>query len=132
MHTTEIRVIYGDCDPMGVVYYGNYLRYFEAGRGELMRSLGHTYRQVESDGLLLPVVEAQLSYRRPARYDELLRLETRVTRAKGARVGFAYTLRGVADEVRVTGSTEHAVVSAAGRPTRLPEALRSLLQPEAG
>lgn len=132
MHTTEIRVPYADTDAMGVVYYANYLRYFEIGRGELMRALGHTYRQVEDGGLLLPVTEARCSYRQPARYDDLLQLETRVTRAQGARVCFAYTLRGEAAAVLVTGATEHAVVNTAGRPTRLPEGLRALLAPGPG
>jgi len=129
MHTTDIRVIYGDCDPMGVVYYANYLRYFEVGRGELMRALGRTYRQVEEGGLLLPVTEASCRYRSPARYDDLLHLETRVTRAQGARVCFAYTLTRGAGAVLVTGATEHAVVNAEGRPTRLPDDLRLLLSP---
>lgn len=129
MHTTDIRVIYGDCDPMGVVYYANYLRYFEVGRGELMRALGRTYRQVEEGGLLLPVTEASCRYRSPARYDDLLHLETRVTRAHGARVCFAYTLTRDAGAVLVTGATEHAVVNSDGRPTRLPDDLRLLLAP---
>lgn len=128
----DLRVTYSDTDAMGVVYYANYLRYFEIGRGELMRALGHTYRQVEDGGLLLPVTEASCSYRKPARYDDLLRLETRVTRARGARVCFAYTLRREPDEILVTGVTEHAVVSAVGRPTRLPEGLRALLTPAEG
>jgi acyl-CoA thioester hydrolase len=130
MHTTQIRVIYGDCDPMGVVYYANYLRYFEIGRGELMRSREHTYREVEEGGLLLPVTEAHCRYLLPARYDDLLQLETRIIRARGPRVCFAYRLERTPGVLVASGTTEHAVLNSAGRPTRLPPQLVELLAPE--
>ena len=76
MVKTEIRVIYGDTDQMGVVYYANYLRYFEAARNEFIRAKGLRYRDFEvQHGLLLPVAEAHVSYRTPARYDDLLAVE---------------------------------------------------------
>lgn len=124
------RVIYGDTDAMGIVYYANYFRYFELGRNEYLRARGLTYREVEAAGLALPVAEARCRYRKPARYDDLITVETRVVRARGARVVFAYTVRGDEGAVLVEGETEHGVVGAGGRPTRLPAELLAALAPE--
>jgi acyl-CoA thioester hydrolase len=121
----EIRVIYGDVDQMGFVYYANYLRYFEAGRGEFLRAHGRSYRDVEADGLRLPVIEARLSYRQPARYDDLLRLETHLTHARGATFRFEYSVRRDGTEL-VSGETVHACLNARGRPTRVPSDLVAL------
>jgi acyl-CoA thioester hydrolase len=121
----DIRVLYGDVDQMGFVYYANYLRYFEAGRGEYLRAHGRSYRDVEAEGLRLPVVEARLSYRVPARYDDLLRLETRLTQARGATFRFVYSVKRDGDEL-VTGETVHACLNARGKPTRVPPDLVAL------
>lgn len=126
------RVIYGDTDNMGVVYYANYLRFFELGRNEYMRARGLTYREVEARGLQLPVTEARCRYRKPARYDDLLTVETRVTRARGARVVFGYAIRGEEGEVLAEGETEHAAVGPGGRPRRVPEDILEILAPEGG
>src|SRR5512139_2928815 len=119
----EIRVIYGDTDQMGVVYYANYLRFFEAGRNELIRARGLTYREVEERfRLMLPVVEAQVAYKAPARYDDLVAVETSVAEVKRASARFAYrVLRG--DDVLATGHTVHACVDLDGRVKRLPPEL---------
>lgn len=124
------RVIYGDTDNMGVVYYANYLRYFELGRNEYMRARGLTYREVEARGLVLPVTEASCRYLRPARYDDLLRVETRVVRARGARVVFGYALRRDDGEFLAEGHTEHGVLGSDGRPVRLPADVVAVLAPE--
>ena len=111
---------------MGIVYYANYLRYFEAGRGEYLRAHGHDYRDVERKGLKLPVVEANVQYRRSAEYDDVLTVETTVVEAKGASVRFTYrVLRG--SELLATGETRHACLDAKGRPTRLPPELAKLV-----
>ncbi len=123
----SIRVLYGDTDQMGIVYYANYLRYFEAGRGELLRAHGHHYRDVERAGFRLPVVEASLRYRKPAGYDDVLVVETSVVEAKGASVRFSYRVRR-GDEELVTGETRHACVDVNGRPTRLPPHLAALAE----
>ena len=82
MHRFELRVRYGDTDQMGWVYYGNYLRWFEIGRAEMMRSLGRSYREVEEiDGVLLPVLDARCRYYRGARYDERVAKPVRPPRA---------------------------------------------------
>ena len=127
---TQCRVIYGDTDNMGVVYYANYLRFFEMGRNEYMRSRGFPYREVESRGLTLPVSEARCRYLKPARYDDLLTVETRVIRARGARVVFNYALRNEAGELVAEGSTEHGALGPKGRPVRLPPEVLEVLAPE--
>ncbi|ABS26374.1 thioesterase family protein [Anaeromyxobacter sp. Fw109-5] len=123
MVKTEIRVIYGDTDQMGVVYYGNYLRYFEAGRNEFIRAKGLRYRDFEAQhGLVLPVVEAQVSYRLPARYDDLLSVEISLVEARRASARFGYRILRDG-ELLVTGYTVHACVDREGKVQRLPREL---------
>jgi acyl-CoA thioester hydrolase len=123
MVRTEIRVIYGDTDQMGVVYYANYLRYFEAGRNEFIRAKGMRYREFEATyRLLLPVVEAAVSYRMPARYDDLLAVETSLVEAKRASARFGYRILREG-EVLATGHTVHACVDPVGRVQRMPREL---------
>ncbi|RMG15473.1 MAG: acyl-CoA thioesterase [Deltaproteobacteria bacterium] len=125
----QIRVIYGDTDQMGVVYYANYLRYFEAGRGAWCRAMRAPYRELEADGFFLPVVEAQLKYHRPAHYDDLLRVETRVSEVGRSRVRFEYRIVREDDGcVLCTGHTVHACLHRTGRLARLPDALRTVLR----
>lgn len=101
---------------MGVVYYGNYFTWFEVGRTELLRSTGSSYREMESGGVFLPVVEATCHYKSPARYDELLTIKTSISKLSVARIVFAYTMVGEDGRTVVEGSTTHAFVSAEGRP----------------
>ena len=129
MVPTDIRVIYGDTDQMGVVYYANYLRFMEAGRNEYIRAHGLRYRDFEERfGLRLPVAEAQVSYRAPARYDDLLTIETSLAEVKRASARFGYRIvRGDGDEVVATGHTVHACVDLEGRIRRLPPELLARL-----
>ena len=120
------RVIYGDTDQMGVVYYANYLRYFEAARSTFLRQLGRSYRDVEAWGVALPVVEARCRYHRPARYEDLLDIDTRVTELGGASMRFEYEVRRDG-ELLASGHRLHACVGADGRPRRLPAELRALI-----
>ena len=123
----EIRVIYGDTDQMGVVYYANYLRFFEASRNEFIRAKGLRYRDFEAEyGLVLPVVEAAVQYRKPARYDDLLTVEISLEEARRASARFGYRI--VRDgELLATGHTVHACVDREGRVKRMPGALLSRL-----
>jgi acyl-CoA thioester hydrolase len=117
----EIRVIYGDTDQMGVVYYANYLRWFEAGRTEFLRAKGLSYSEFESrEKLVLPVAEAGVNYLLPARYDDLVAVETRLATARRASARFEYAVRRGSD-LLATGFTVHACVDGAGRIRRLPE-----------
>jgi acyl-CoA thioester hydrolase len=117
----ELRVIYGDTDQMGVVYYANYLRYFEAGRGEFLRSHGHNYLEIEASGITMPVVEAHVRYRASARYDDVIRVETTLAEIRRASLRFTYEIvRGQDAALLVEGETVHACLGPAGRPVRVP------------
>jgi acyl-CoA thioester hydrolase len=120
MENVQIRVIYGDTDQMGVVYYANYLRYFEAARNEFIRAKGLRYPDLESQyRMMLPVTEASVHYRQPARYDDLLTVEIALAQTRRASARFEYRiLRG--EELLVTGHTLHACVDLDGRVQRLP------------
>lgn len=126
---TGYRVLYGDVDTMGVVYYGNYFRLFERGRAEFMRDRGVTYKEFEDQGVMMPVTEAYCHYHKPAYYDDLLLIETRVGRIKRASVLFEYEIfRGAQNrECLITGHTLHACLSPEGKVIRLPEFLAQVL-----
>jgi acyl-CoA thioester hydrolase len=122
----DIRVIYGDTDQMGVVYYANYLRYFEAARGAFIRDQGQSYGDVEKLGFALPVIEAHVRYRQAARYDDLLRIEATVTQVRAASMRFDYRLHRD-HELLADGYTVHACVDKSGRPVRFPQEMKRLL-----
>lgn len=121
----EYRVPYADTDQMGVVYYGNYLTLFERARNELMREMGYTYRECEAEGWMLPVIHAELDYKRPARYDDLLEVSAWVQASKGVRLEIACEVRRKGEEaVLVKGFTRHCFVSTETfRPIPPPEKL---------
>ncbi len=128
MNRFELRVRYGDTDQMGWVYYGNYLRWFEIGRAEMMRALGRSYRKVEEeDGVLLPVLAARCRYFRGARYDELVTIETGVLAVERARITFGYRVVGEDGALCALGMTEHCCTSRDAKLMRPPAALRTLL-----
>jgi acyl-CoA thioester hydrolase len=122
---TAIRVRYAETDQMGVVYYANYFVWCEIGRVEYFRQLGHDYKQMElEDDCHLPVVEANCRYRAPARYDEEIQIETRVTTLRGAVIKFGYRLlRAEADGERVLAQAEtvHVCVDKQMQKRDLPE-----------
>jgi acyl-CoA thioester hydrolase len=124
----ELRVRYPEVDRMGVAHHSNHFVWFEIGRTELMRARGVTYRRLEEEGILLPVIEASCSYHAPARYDDLLRVHTRIESATAVRIAFTYRIESEADgRTLATGATQHAAVDRGGRPRRLPARLRELL-----
>jgi acyl-CoA thioester hydrolase len=122
-HTSEIRVRYADTDQMRQVYYGKYFEYFEQGRSDLLRALGLPYSELERKGFLLPVLEACACYKRPAHYDDLLQVQTRMAEFPGARFQLDYTIVRQKDrETIAEGYTIHGFVNAlSGKPTRPPE-----------
>jgi acyl-CoA thioester hydrolase len=123
-----VRVRYADTDRMGVAYYANYLVWFEVGRTDWLRAAGRSYREMEADGVGLPVIEAQCSYKLPARYDEELEVRTRGRLVSPVRVAFDYEVVRREDAlVLATGSTIHAAVDRDGRPRRLPPDVKELL-----
>ena len=125
---TRLRVRYADTDQMGVVYYANYLVWFEVGRTEWLRETGWSYREMEHEGVALPVIEAHCEYRQPLRYDDELEIATRAALMTPVRIRFDYDITRASDGARaVTGYTVHAAVDADGRPCRLPARVRDLL-----
>ncbi|MDQ3265529.1 MAG: acyl-CoA thioesterase [Myxococcota bacterium] len=133
MVEARLRVIYGDTDQMGVVYYANYFRYFEFARSEYFRAHGGSYRELEQGGLLLPVVEAHCTYKASARYDDLLVISTTISELRRASLKFSYQLRREGEaQILCTGHTVHACITREGRPTRLPDAITRLFQPGPG
>lgn len=128
-HTSEIRVRYADTDQMKNVYYGKYFEYFEQGRSEFLRALGMPYRTLESEGYLLPVIEAFAKYKQPARYDDLLKVETRLGELPGARIRLEYTIRRDGETaLLVEGYTVHTFINASTRkPIRAPESFLRLM-----
>jgi acyl-CoA thioester hydrolase len=119
----RLRVRYAETDQMGVVYYANYLVWFEVGRTEFLRTFGWTYREMEAEGYTLPVISVACQYHRPARYDDELEVVTTGAWLSPVRLAFDYEiLRG--DERIVTGRTVHASLNRRGRPVRLPERVR--------
>lgn len=129
MHRFVLRVRYGDTDQMGFAYYANYLRWFEIGRAEMMRSLGTTYRAIEESGISLPVLEARCRYLKPARYDDEVAIETGVRRAGRASVVFGYRVSGVeGGEILAFGHTEHCYLDRDGRPVRPPASFAALIE----
>jgi acyl-CoA thioester hydrolase len=124
----NIRVRYAETDKMGVVYHANYFMWFEIGRCELLRAIGRSYREMEAEGIGLPVIEAHCEYKAPARYDDELQVKTWGKLLSPARVEFNYEIRRPADGLlNAVGTTVHAVVDSTGRPCRLPEYIRELL-----
>jgi acyl-CoA thioester hydrolase len=124
----DVRVIFGDTDQMGVVYYANYLRYFEGARAAYWRGLGRSYHDLVAWGVALPVVEAHCRYRRSAYYEDLLGVDVWVSELRGASLRFAYrVVRG--SDVIADGTTRHAVVGPDGRPRALPPQLRDAIPP---
>lgn len=122
------RVIYGDTDQMGVVYYANYFRYFELSRSEFFRSLGGSYVELEKQGFGLPVVEANARYRSPAKYDDVILIEVKLAELKRASMRFEYVVRRETNrEELVTGYTVHACIGPGGKPTGLPPEVMRLL-----
>jgi acyl-CoA thioester hydrolase len=125
--TSVVRVRYAETDKMGVVYYANYLVWFEVGRADLLRSLGWTYREMEHAGISLPVIEAHCLYQRPARYDDELEIRTTGRMLSAVRMEFTYEVRRVDNGiVAASGKTVHAAVDNGGKPCRLPQRIREV------
>jgi acyl-CoA thioester hydrolase len=129
MNVYTHRVLYGDTDQMGVVYYANYMRFFEGARNEWIRNLGIPYSEIEDRGYMLPVYEAGLHYLKPAKYDDVLEIPLVVTHTR-VKIRFEYKVkRHGSDELLVVGHTVHVVVGKKeGKPTRAPDWLVQALQ----
>ena len=125
----KVRVIYGDTDAMGIVYHGNYLRWFEAGRTELFRALGIVYRDLEARGYYLPLTQSYCHYHAPARYDDVIVVETAIAEWGRASIRFNYVIWDEGKTKRlVEGYTHHAFTNAGGRVVRAPGEIITLIE----
>jgi acyl-CoA thioester hydrolase len=125
--TSTLRVRYAETDKMGVVYYANYLVWFEVARADLLRSLGWTYREMEHAGVSLPVIEAHCEYHRSAKYDDEMEVRTEGRMLSPVRMEFQYKVFRRDDQVlTASGRTVHAALDPRGRPCRLPQRIREV------
>ena len=125
-HELQIRVRYSETDAMGFLHHGNYFSFFEMGRTELLRSRGGNYRLMEESGLFMVVVSVECKYRKPARYDDVLTLKTRVARMTPAKIEHEYRLYRDA-ELLTEARSVLACVDRTGTPQRIPEVFEKLL-----
>jgi acyl-CoA thioester hydrolase len=126
-HDAEVRVRYAETDQMGVVYHGNYFVWFEVGRVELMRALGFEYKLMEKDDdCHIVVVDAKCRYMKPAKYDEVLRVRTRIAETMNRMIRYSYELfRDEDNQLLATGETTHVICGSNGRPKLLPQKYRA-------
>ena len=128
-HYIQVRVRYQETDRMGIVYHANYLSYFELGRVEWLRNKGLDYARLEDSGVLLPVVNVSISYKAPARYDQLLSVETELVKIGGASLVFQNKIYDENNRLLVEGAvTLVATDSSSFKPIKIPSSLLSLIQ----
>ena len=128
-HQTEIKVRYGETDQMGVVYHGNYAQYLEIGRLEWLDAIGVSYKQMEANGIMLPVASMDLKYSKPAFYDDILTIKTTLLKRPTASIEFAYEIHNSSGELLTTAHTKLAFVNMKSNfPTRCPQYILDELQ----
>ena len=123
-HTITIRVRYPEVDPMGYLHHSRYFQYFEMGRVELLRSMGHSYAELEKAGIFFAVVKVECRYRAPARYDEELTLTTKIVKRTTVRIDHQYHLKR-GDTLLAEASTTIACVNRNGELQPIPDFLRT-------
>jgi len=127
IHETQIRVRYQETDNMGVVYYSNYFIWLEVARTEYLRSAGVSYRHLEEKGMYLMVAGASCQYKAPARYDDIVRIQTWIPKIKNSSLDFAHKLY-IGDKLIATGESVHVFTNKKGRPIRIPKEIRDIRQ----
>lgn len=124
----NVRVRYSETDQMGVVYHGNYAQYFEMGRVEWLRNIGISYKWMEENGVMLPVVSLTTNYKKPARYDDLLRVKTIFKSQTSAKIEFDYEIYNEQDELLTIGNSILVFVNMkTGRPMAAPDYVKTQL-----
>lgn len=127
-HQFTVRVRYAETDQMGVVYHGNYAQYFEMGRVEWLRNMGVSYKWMEENGIMLPVVSLNINYKKPARYDDLLRVKTIYKNQSSVKIEFEYEIYNESNELLTIGSSILVFVNMkTGRPTLPPDYINEKL-----
>ncbi|MDN5200691.1 thioesterase family protein [Fulvivirgaceae bacterium BMA10] len=128
--STQIRVRYGETDQMAYVYYGNYAMYYEVARVESLRALGFSYKSLEAQGIMLPVLQNSSKFIAPARYDDLLTIKTKIHERPGVRIKFNYEIFNEDDQLIHLGETLLVFVNTeTGKPCRPPKKMQELLDP---
>lgn len=123
-HETQIRVRYGETDQMAYVYYGNYAQYFEVARVEWLRSFGISYKKLEEQGIMLPVLKLEVNYHKPGKYDDLLTIKTTVKKKPSVRIEFHFEIYNEQKELLTTGFTSLVFIDMKrNRPTKGPESI---------
>ena len=127
-HTVRLRPRYKETDQMGVVYYSNYLVWFEIGRTDLLRDLGLNYKDVEEKGALLPVLKCECNYKSPAKYDDILIINTRISELKKVGMSFTYEIIRPSDNKLIAdGMTKHVFLDKNGKILRIGDNLLDIL-----
>lgn len=127
-HCLEIRVSYADTDQMDVVYYANYFVWFERGRIECLRDMGLSYKEMEKQNLILPVMEAGCSYKAPAHFDDLVLVKTKIKELGKSSVSFTYeVLNKETGQLLATGETRHPFINKERKIVRIPAEIRKIL-----
>ena len=127
IHTTEIKVRYAETDNMGIVYYANYLVWFEVGRTEYLLAQGLDYRDVEKDGLFMAVVESYCAYKAPARYGDIVVIQAQPSDVKHSSMKFNYKVTRKEDRLLLAqGYTTHVLIDKNMQPKKIPEKVRAL------
>ena len=129
VHRYFHRVTYSECTVGDHIYYARYLDLLEAARGDFFRALGTTFSQWQAEDFIFPVIECHLRYKFPARYDDMLAIETWITAAKGVRLNFGYRILNAENQLVLEAETLHACSGLNEKPKRLPEKLASTLEP---
>ncbi|NNJ89821.1 MAG: acyl-CoA thioesterase [Eudoraea sp.] len=125
----SFRVRYSETDQMGVVYHGNYAQYLEMGRVEWLRSMGFSYKKMENDGIMLPVISLQIDFKKSATYDDLITVSTTLTKPPMVRIEFDYEIRNEEGELLITAHTVLAFIDMkTKRPTRCPSQILDCLE----
>jgi acyl-CoA thioester hydrolase len=128
-NTFSFRVRYSETDQMGVVYHGNYAQYLEMGRVEWLRSMGFSYKKMENDGIMLPVISLQMEFKKSATYDDLITVTTTLKKPPMVRIEFDYEIRNEEGELLVSANTVLAFIDMkTKRPTKCPSAILDHLQ----
>ncbi|HQP91741.1 MAG TPA: thioesterase family protein [Candidatus Omnitrophota bacterium] len=128
IHSTEVKVRYAETDKMGIVYYANYLVWFEVARTEYLLDEGLDYRDVESEGLFMAVVESHCAYKSPARYGDNVVIESWPSEVKNSSLKFNYkVLRKKDNALLAEGYTTHVLIDKDIKPRKIPEKIRTLL-----
>ena len=124
----QIRVRYGETDQMGVVYHGNYALYLEMGRIEWLRKLGISYKSMEENGIMLPVVSLSINYKKSAGYDDVINVKTQLKRMPTAKIEFDYEITDEQGDILTTANTTLVFIDKkTGRPMKAPQYVLDLI-----